>query len=232
MLIDLLSPGNFVSYNVIVAKLIGLHEAIYVSELLRINEKATSKGKTTDGFFILDRDYMEHRTTFNVEEQKLIEKKLKNLGVLLSPETDNESAMKVDTELLTGMLMSEDEKLLDKIKVFAGKKPRMTKQEKILSNLQQNVTCSNDELKSAYYDWIESVITKSGWLSKAAVVLAQETVDDFAQHDLDVALDVVRIASVNGYRDINWAIQRYRESRQQAKPVKQARRKNLGDDVF
>ena len=43
MLIELLSTSNYVSYNIKLAELLGLHSAIYISELMNINEKAIKK---------------------------------------------------------------------------------------------------------------------------------------------------------------------------------------------
>lgn len=230
MLIDLLSAGNFVTYNTHIAKLLGLHLAIYLSELLRINDKANNKGKTQDNYFILDRDYIKERTTFDVDEQIALEERLENLEILHKPE-DNRDAMYLDVERLTSMLMSDDEKLQEKVKVVANKKTKMTKQEKIVYNLQQIVECPNDELRAAYCDWVESVVSKSGWLSRATIQLAQEQVDMFSQRDLDVALDVVKIAASNGYRDMSWAIQKYKESGKRM-PRKEEKRAVFGDDVF
>ena len=53
MLIDLLSNANLVSYNYKVAQLFGLHTAIYLAELLNINDKAIKKNKLSEGYFAI-----------------------------------------------------------------------------------------------------------------------------------------------------------------------------------
>ena len=45
MLIDLINTSNYVSYNIKLAQLLGLKEAIYLSELLNINDKAIRKNE-------------------------------------------------------------------------------------------------------------------------------------------------------------------------------------------
>ena len=45
MLLDLLSSSNQLSFNIKVAQLVGLHSAVYLSELMAINEKAIRKNK-------------------------------------------------------------------------------------------------------------------------------------------------------------------------------------------
>ena len=63
MLIDLLCTDNYVSFNINIAKVMGLNYAIYISELLNISNKATAKKKLLDGKFKVDRDYIANRTT-------------------------------------------------------------------------------------------------------------------------------------------------------------------------
>ena len=46
------------------------------SELMSINDKAIRKDKTSESSFVLDREYMTRRTTFDIEEQLEIEKNL------------------------------------------------------------------------------------------------------------------------------------------------------------
>ena len=48
MLVDILSPGNYVSYNVYLAHMLGLDCAIYLSELLRIYEQSNQNDNTKE----------------------------------------------------------------------------------------------------------------------------------------------------------------------------------------
>ena len=234
MLVDILSAGNLVSYNTRIAALVGLHPAIYISELLTINDKAIKKGKTKENYFELDREYIRSRTTFSIDEQLEIEKKLLDIGILNRLESDP-NLMYLDVERLTSLFMTDDEKLIHKIKVVTEKKTKVTKEEKIFVNLQQYVDCPNDELRQAYYDWIEAALQKNGWLSKVSVQEAQQQVDAFSDRILDVALAVVKIAAINGYRDMQWAIEKYRQT-PMIKGVVHANneedRSKLGDIVF
>ena len=65
MLIELLSTSNYVSYNIKLAELLGLHPAIYISELMNINDKAIKKDKLEDDYFTLVRSYITARTTLD-----------------------------------------------------------------------------------------------------------------------------------------------------------------------
>ena len=75
-----------------------------------------------------------------------------------------------------------------------------------------NITTTNEELREAYSEWIDTVYTKQGWMSKKSVVLAQQMIDNFSNHNLDIALKIIDIATVNGYRDMEWAITNYKKN--------------------
>ena len=61
MLFELLATDMYVSYNVKLAKTLGLTSAIYLSELININRKAIEKNKIKDGYFKINREYIEDR---------------------------------------------------------------------------------------------------------------------------------------------------------------------------
>lgn len=211
MLIELLSTSNYVSYNIKLAELLGLHAAIYISELMNINDKAIRKNKLNDNYFKLTREYITKRTTLDEKEQLEIEQNLLKLGILEKGEHDDDLSLNITT--LTTLMMSTDEQLLDNVKKLTKlktKTPKATKGEKIKEELKTNVVTSNEELREAYYDWIDAVYAKQGWLSKKAVVCAQSQVDEFSKRNLDVALKLIEIASINGYRDMEWAINKYK----------------------
>jgi hypothetical protein len=213
MLIELLSPSNYVSFNVKLAEILGLQSAIYISELMNINDKAIRKSKMNDSGFSLDRDYVRKRTTLTVEEQLDIEQNLIKLSIIEKP-TDDVNCIVLNINILTTLLMSTDDELLDnveKLSKLKTKKSKATKAEAIRQNLKTNILTTNMELVEAYSDWIDAVYAKQGWMSKKAVTLGQSVVDKFSNHDLDVALTVISIAAMHGYVDMQWAINKYNE---------------------
>jgi hypothetical protein len=89
-----------------VAEILGLHPAIYLSELMNINDKAIRKDKVNDSSFILDRDYVSKRTTLSVDEQLDVESNLIKLGIVDKPNDDKEkntmsSAIKLAKKILS-----------------------------------------------------------------------------------------------------------------------------------
>lgn len=210
LLLELLSTSNYVSYNIKLAELLGLHAAIYISELMNINDKAIRKDKVTDNYFKLKRDYITSRTTLPEKEQLEIEQNLLKIGILEKGENQDDLSLNITT--LTTLMMSTDEQLIDNVKKLTKLKKRQsrsTKAEAIKEELKTNIITSNEELRDAYYEWIDAVYAKQGWLSKKAVMCAQTLVDDFSKRNLDVALRLLEIAAINGYRDMQWAINAY-----------------------
>ena len=211
MLIELLSTSNYVSFNIKLAELLGLHSAIYVAELMNINEKAIRKEKLNESGFLLDREYVHKRTTIPPNEQLSIEKNLIKLGIIEKPSED-ENCVVLNITTLTTLLMSTDEDLISNVKKLSNvKRKRETKADAIRNNLKTNIVTTNVELLKAYSDWIDAVYANKGWMSKQAVIEGQKVVDEFSKRDLDVALRLINIATIHGYVDMTWAINRYDE---------------------
>ena len=212
MLIEMLSTSNYVSYNIKLAELLGLHASIYISELMNIHVKAYNKDKLDNEHFRLVRSYMTARTTIDEAEQLEIEEYLIKLGILEKGEDSDVMSLNINN--LTAIMMSPDEQLIDKAKKKrkrATNAAKATKDDKIKSNLKSNLRVQNPELKEAYEGWIDTIYDKQGWMSVKCVTVAEATVDEFSNRNLDIALKLLEIASVHGYRDIQWAINKYNQ---------------------
>lgn len=241
MLIELLSSSNYVNFNIKLAQILGLKAAIYLSQIMDINEKAIRKNKIDNNFFTIDRKYIESRTTLTKDEQVSIEKDLLNIGIL-EKTSDKKNSICLNITMLTSIMMTPDEDLLKDISTLSKSKKKKTKSEVIEEHLKDNILTTNAELRDAYYEWIESVLTKKGAMTKAAVIHAQPTLDNFCNRNLDIALKVLEIASIHGYEDINWAINSYNKEfkvnytlpspRVQSCNISTAPRARIGDEVF
>ena len=219
MLIELLSTDNYGQYNIKVAKLFGLETAVYLNELININEKAVRKNKVSDCFFVLDRDYLTSRTTLTTEQQLEIEDKLIECDVLKRKEN---CTLSIDIILLTNMISSEDEDLkknLIKLTELKGKKAKGTKQKQIVENLKTNVNSGNNVLDEYLKQWVEVVSSKYGWMNKIAVQEGQNKVINASHPDIDKAIEIVKIAIINGHRDMQWAIDAYNKAHENEKKL-------------
>lgn len=212
MLIELLSMSNYGNYNIKVAQILGLETAVYLNELMNINEKAVRKNKITDNCFIIDRKYIESRTTLNTERQQELEVNLIKLGILEHSSNDN---INLNITALTSILAAPDEDLKAITKIAKKTKAansKTAKQEAIINSLKGSIVTTNEELINAYGEWIEAVVAKVNWMSKKAVTSAQAVIDEFSNRNLDVALKVLEIATINGYADMTWAIKSYKRN--------------------
>lgn len=212
MIIDLLSTDNYVSYNIQLAHLLGLEHAIYLAELLRVNSKAIRKSKLTNGYITVDRDYIFNRTTIKPERQQELDNDLAKLGIL-EIDFNNHCMLILHIEVITTLVLDDSEEIKSDIsKIIKKKASKKSKDETIKDALKENIVTDNIELRQAYYDWIDSVFAKQGWMSKKAVITAQSEIDKFTNRNLDLALKLLEIASISGYRDITWAINAYNKN--------------------
>jgi hypothetical protein len=155
---------------------------------------------------------MTARTTIDEAEQLDIEEYLIKLGILEKGEESD--VMSLNITNLTAIMMSPDEQLIDKVKKKRKRSTsatKATKDDKIKSNLKGNLRVQNPELREAYEGWIDTIYDKQGWMSVKCVTVAETTIDSFSNRNLDVALKLLEIASVHGYRDIQWAINKYNQ---------------------
>ena len=212
MLIDLISMSNYGYYNIQIANILGLETAVYLGILLDINSKAIRKNKITDNYFTVDRKYITSRTTLNEDKQVAIEKTLKDIGILTISE-ESKNSFNINISALYTIIGEDDSTVIKDIKKIVSKKANSrSKADAIKDTLKANIVTSNEELRTAYCDWIDAVYAKQGWMSKKSVVSAQTLIDDFADHNLDVALKIIEIASINGYRDMEWALNNYKQN--------------------
>lgn len=214
MFLDLISTDNQISCNVQAAQLLGLEAAVYVNELINIYAKAISKSKLDEqGYFKLQRRYITTRTTLTPERQLELDSLLQQVEVLHKDVVDPDS-MFIDVDMYASLLSDQSPAVAEKIQQLTRKKPRgdrtQAKRNAIVESLKRSVECSNEELRQAYYDWIESVYSKpTGFLSKGAIKVFKQAVDNYAKGDLDVALDLLRIATMTAYKNIDRVINLY-----------------------
>ena len=217
MLVDLLSSSNLITFNIKVAEVFGLHAAIYISELMAINEKAIRKEKfeliDDKQYFTISRKYITERTTLSNAEQKEIDKQLAEVGILtFKPATTD--TVYFDINLLSVLLGADlDKSVMENISKIAKKKTSAEKQaDKLQGEIiaaQKAVKTTIPELRSLYYEMIESIVGRYNYIKPAVIKQLEMQVDTFADHDLDVAIELVSYNVKKGYNDMQYAIQDY-----------------------
>ena len=186
-------------------KIAGFDVAAYWAELQSILKQVVKK-QTADeqGFFTLDRDYMERETTLTVTKQLKCEEKLIALGaVIKDPEDPNRLAIGVNN--MVAIITSEDTSKLKK----TGKTDADAKAAKIAgikSTMKKAIFTQDPELRSAYERWVEGMVDAQNCrFTKAVVQVFEKTVSQYTT-DKNTQLKIIEIATTNSYRDATWAI--------------------------
>lgn len=197
-MINFLDQNNYRIFNIEVAKKFGLNCSIYLSEIMFENKDYNCVS--------LNEEMIASNTTLDFEQQSKCKKMLEQLCILSS---SAEGKLILDLNQLSAIINSESKTLTNKIKKInlAATGGKLTVRQKQCNDLKSKLTCSNEELLKAYQDWIDGVYSNpKGFLSFRAVVIFQKTVDEFAKGNLDLALKIIDIATIGGYRDATWAI--------------------------
>ena len=203
--------SNYCSYNIRIANLFGLEAAVYLNCILSLDGISNNK----DGNILVNREGIKNITTLTYDAQRNLDKLFNKVSVFNIIDSNE---LSIDYSHLLSLFNSDYENIVyteaPKIKESTKKK---TKSEAIKDELRRLIKTDNPQLRDAYSDWIDAVFAKQGWMSKKSVTLGQSTIDSFCNGDINKAISVLNIASINGYRDIQWAINTYEANKNEKK---------------
>ena len=246
MILDVFNEDNSITVNFKTIKVFGLPTAVYLTEIISIYKKAIRKNKIQDGYFKLDRKYIYNLLDLTVEEQLICDANLLKTSVLKRL-PDDPNMISVDLLLYLSILNNEDVKLIQDIrnemKVTRPKVAKLSQRQLVINELKDCINTSNFELTKALREWVDGVYANpKGFLSKTAIQIFINTLNNYTKGDLDLALRIVQIATINGYRDCDWAIKLYEKDRAQEKKTERERvritsqyvssKEELSDKVF
>lgn len=220
MYVELLASDNYISVNRKLAQLFDLKTAVYIAELTNIITKVVKK-KTVDkeGFFVVNRNYIEERTTISIEDQLICDSILTKVGVL-DTSKDDVNKIRMDIELLTSLIANEDAKLLGEVakkcKVSKVKKSE-AKVQAIRQSLKASVTEDDKDILNALYGWIDSILDSKNFLSKNIIEIFQKQLSDYTS-DKNTKLAIITVATIQAYKDVTWAIRSYERNNTSAMP--------------
>ncbi len=188
-------------------KIAGFEVAAYWAELQSILKQVVKK-QTADeqGFFPLDRDYVERETTLNINKQLKCEEKLVSLGVIMK-DPDNPNRLAISVANMVEVITDEDTTKLKK----TGAVKQDAKAAKIAgmkATMKKAILETDTELRAAYERWVDGMIDAANCrFTKAVVQLFEKTVTEYTT-DRALRLKIIEIATVNSFRDATWAINR------------------------
>lgn len=215
MLLDLLDPNNVGTYNITLAQVLGLNTAVYCSELLAIYKKALVKNKMVGDqqiYFKVDRKYIYKRTSLTIEQQLNIDGKLVEKRFLYK-DPENPDVMYLNLTVLVSTIANENVEVISNLKEFFNESPseiKRTRREKKVSSLQKSIDTPYPEVNAALRDWIAAIGSNpKNKLSDQAIKIFLDDVMEFANGNVELAVRIIKIATVQKYIMCKWAINIY-----------------------
>lgn len=194
-------------------KLTNFEVAAYWAELQSILKQVVKK-RTADehGFFTLDREYVERETTLTVSKQLKCEDKLVTMGVL-AKDPENPNRITISVNNMIEIITDEDTKKLRKSTKANKEEARAAKIEGMKETMKRFIVEQDEDLRAAYYRWIEGMIDAANCrFTKAVVQVFEQTVTGYTT-DKATRLRIIDIATASSYRDANWAIEKFSTTR-------------------
>lgn len=188
-------------------KIAGFEVAAYWAELQSILKQVVKK-QTMDeqGFFLLDRDFVERETTLTLKKQLKCDDKLLELGVMMKDES-NPNRIAIAVNGMVAVITDEDTTKLKKSNAVK-KDEKAAKIAGIKANMKKALLETDVDLRYAYERWIDGMIDAANCrFTKAVVQLFEKTVTEHTS-DKNLRLKIIEIATVNSYKDATWAINR------------------------
>lgn len=231
MLYDVVSPSSYLTFNVTIAHIIGLVNSVYCAELLDIYSKAKRKHKLDDeGFFVLNRDYVKLRTSIKVDEQYLCDASLSKVD-LIQTSIESPDKIRFDVSRFMQLIAEEDSKVLSQI----SKKVHMTKNDSdakelkkanIKQKLKAVINYGNARIDNALSEWVD-VVFDTKPITSDTVKDFQNTLKEYANSDVEVALRIVTIARVQNWTNCVYAIESYEKEQKVLSKNKQVKTTKL-----
>lgn len=186
-------------------KIAGFEVAAYWAELQSVLKQVVKK-QTMDeqGFFLLDRSYVERETTLTVSKQLKCEEKLIELGALLR-DAENPNRIAIGVNAMVAVITGEDTTKLKK----SGRSSADEKAAKIAgmkATMKKAIVETDPEIRAAYERWVDGMIDAANCrFTKAVVQLFEKTIAEYTDNKT-LRLKIIEIATINSYKDATWAI--------------------------
>lgn len=186
-------------------KLAGFEVAAYWAELQSVLKQVVKK-QTMDeqGFFLLDRGYIERETTLTVNKQLKCEEELIELGALLR-DAENPNRIAIGVNAMVAVITGEDTTKLKKSRRSSADE-KAAKIAGIKSTMKKALVETDPEVRAAYERWIDGMIDAASCrFTKAVVQVFEKTITEYTTNKA-IRLKIIEIATTNSYKDATWAI--------------------------
>lgn len=214
------------SYIIDYAKSFGPISAIFINLLSNYNSQLEN------GDIVLSRQEIYNYTGLNDSDQMRAESFLTKIGII-KVKSFKGNDLKNHYFLDESKVDALKEKTLDNLStmfgfdamslstsdkntknVFTERQKKESKKDQLIKSLKSSINVEDSVLRQYLCDWIDSVIERGNTLTRSAVKLNIENLKNFTT-DPELAIKVLKIAIINGWRDLYWAIEK-------VKPIKKS----------
>lgn len=226
--IDVLSPNSYISVNKKLIKVLGLKAAAYTSEVLCIMTHVQKKSTlSADGYFKIDRKYVEDQIGLNLSDQYICDATLEKL-LLLREDPMNPDRISVNAAEICAIITESNpeslQELAKKAKVttvesaaikrgVVAKKKVVSEEEKSkkLKGLREQFkkVCTSivpPELFESYWTWVDAIYDipsnskGKNFLTKVFIVNFYKAVCQYTS-DIETHKKIMETACLVGYPD-------------------------------
>lgn len=212
--IDLCSAESYGSFNRKLARITNVITAVYWAEILAISTKVVKKETyNNNGYFHLDREYVEKMCSVSLEDQLTCDLILENLKLLRRDPADF-NLIVIDVEAFTNLIISNDTKKLDIPKdptKLTREQKSANKQEMIRATMKRCIPQMEEDLLNKYFSWVDSVYDSGHFLNKAKIQMFVDKINTYT-NDKQVKLQLLDSAIISGYDNADWVINNYLKS--------------------
>lgn len=214
MYIDLMSPYNELTVNLKLVNVFNLQVAFYWAELMNIYARVINKKKDemlkNDGYFDLDRSYIEKRTKITTDEQLACDSALQKLEIV-SLDPNDSNRISIDMAKMFALILEDDPAVIRDLQKRAKLKrddQSSIRREMIRRNLSVAINETDIDLLNALRAWVDALAEAKVHMTKAAVEIFQKNLNSYTDNK-EVKLKIIEIAIVHAWADFAWAKNTY-----------------------
>ena len=175
------------------------------------SQTESNKDYKIDGVYSkFDADKVAHNTRIPKREVEDIVRAFVKCGLMFRNKSDK-------NYYCLGEIKNAD---LSKFSLTDFEQVKQYKKESKINSLLNLLSSNNEELREAYRNWLTVLYERFGFLTSDVVLDAENKIDKYSQRDLDIALDVLSVATSKAYKDVYWAIKLYDEQKKSSDNVK------------
>jgi hypothetical protein len=213
--LNVLNPGNYGTFNITFARIVGLETSAYCFALLSIYDKAKRKNKLIDTDYIkVDRKYIEQRTALSTDKQLEIDAQCEILNLIIKSKS-SDNILKINVELIVRLIEGKDVQLAESAiyaKPLNKRDSRELKKAALVQRIKSDIVCDDPEIMIALQRYVDSAADlepRKGVLSYEGFQIFQEEVTKFAKGNKNILIDIINTGATHKALDGRWAIRKY-----------------------